>query len=69
MARSKRGVKSKRRLITVNRDAAGIDIGSRFHVVAVPPDRAPKAVRSFRSFTGDLHALADCTPWPIGSAS
>jgi transposase len=38
--------------------AAGIDVGSQFHVAAVPPDRDPEPVRTFRSFTGDLHALA-----------
>ena len=43
----------------VNPDAAGIDIGSRFHVVAVPADRDETPVRSFDSFTGELHRLAD----------
>ena len=43
-------------------DAAGIDIGARELVVAVPPDCAtagPHSVRTFRSFTDELHALAD----------
>ena len=39
--------------------AAGIDIGSRFHVVAVSPDRASEPVQTFDGFTGDLHRLAD----------
>jgi hypothetical protein len=39
--------------------AAGIDIGATFHVVAVPPDLSPEPVRTFRSFTGDLHRLVD----------
>jgi transposase len=39
--------------------AAGIDIGSASHFVAVPPDRDDEPVREFRSFTADLHALAD----------
>jgi transposase len=43
----------------VYRNAAGIDIGSKFHVVAVPPDRDPEPCRTFRSFTGDLHQMAD----------
>src|SRR5689334_14723897 len=52
--------KSKRRSFSsMNAHAAGIDIGATFHVVAVPPDRDDESVRSFRSFTGDLHALAD----------
>lgn len=39
--------------------AAGIDIGSRFHVVAVPPEIADESVQTFESFTSDLHRLAD----------
>jgi transposase len=40
-------------------NAAGIDIGSASHYVAVPPDRDDEPVREFPSFTADLHALAD----------
>lgn len=40
-------------------NAAGIDIGSASHYVAVPPDRDDEPVREFLSFTADLHALAD----------
>ncbi|MGQ0735501.1 MAG: IS110 family transposase [Acidobacteriota bacterium] len=40
-------------------DAAGIDCGSAEHFVAVPPDRDATPVRSFATFTGDLHRLAD----------
>ena len=43
----------------LNRNAAGIDVGSAEHYVAVPPDRSPEPVRRFASFTADLHALAD----------
>ena len=43
----------------VNPNAAGIDIGSEVHHVAVPPDRDAEPVRSFKCFTADLHALAD----------
>jgi len=55
------GSKKGRRgtLTTINEDAAGLDVGSTFHVVAVPADRADQHVRTFRSFTADLHALAD----------
>jgi transposase len=42
----------------VHLDAAGIDIGSDAHWVAVPPDRDPKPVRKFGCFTGDLQQLA-----------
>src|SRR5438477_8468200 len=40
-------------------NAAGIDIGSSSHYVAVPPDRDDNPVREFPSFTDDLNALAD----------
>ena len=40
-------------------NAAGIDIGSAAHFVAVPPDRDDQPVREFASFTADLHSLAD----------
>src|SRR4051794_12181019 len=40
-------------------DAAGIDVGAEELFVAVPPDRTPEAVRSFKTFTRDLHELAD----------
>lgn len=40
-------------------NAAGIDIGSSSHFVAVPPDRDDHPVRQFDSFTADLHLLAD----------
>jgi len=39
-------------------NAAGIDIGSASHFVAVPPDREDEPVREFKSFTPDLEALA-----------
>jgi len=51
--------RSSERLSTVNPDAAGIDVGSQFHVVAVPPGRDAEPVRTFQSFTGDLHRLAE----------
>ena len=40
-------------------NAAGIDIGSASHYVAVPPDRDDEPVREFASFTADLNRLAD----------
>lgn len=45
-------------LEVVHRDAAGIDIGSREHYVAVGPDRDSQPVRNFGCFTTDLHRLA-----------
>jgi len=47
----------------VNPNAAGIDCGLAEHYVAVPRDRDPEAVRSFKTFTADLHRLAD---WLVG---
>ena len=43
----------------INRNAAGIDCGSEAHYVAVPPERDPEPVCSFKTFTADLHRLAD----------
>jgi transposase len=40
-------------------NAAGIDIGSASHFVAIPPDRDGEPVREFSSFTADLERLAD----------
>lgn len=42
----------------INPNAAGIDISAKEHVVAVPEGRAQQDVRSFKSFTRDLHQLA-----------
>lgn len=43
----------------INLDVAGIDCGSQEHYVAVPTDRDPNPVQSFRTFTADLHRLAE----------
>lgn len=51
--------KTAGRLSTINPDAAGLDVGATFHVVAVPADRDDQPVRTFRTFSGDLHQLAD----------
>src|SRR5580704_16355810 len=40
-------------------NAAAIDIGSRMHVAAVPPDRDTEPVRAFGTCTGDLQQWAD----------
>jgi len=39
-------------------DAAGIDIASGVHYVAVPEGRCEQTVRSFGTFTEDLHTIA-----------
>jgi len=43
----------------INPNAAGIDCGSAEHYVAVPPDRDPQPVQSFKTFTTDLIRLAE----------
>lgn len=43
----------------INPKAAAIDIGSRFHVAAVPTDLCDEPVRTFQAFTADLERLAD----------
>lgn len=43
----------------LNPDAAGIDLGSKEHWVAVDPGRTDRPVRSFGTFTEDLEAMAD----------
>lgn len=42
----------------VNLNAAGIDVGSTSHFVAVPEGRDTVTVREFATFTADLHTLA-----------
>src|SRR6185437_13272395 len=46
-------------LPVINDRAAAIDIGSRFHVVAVPPELCDEPVQSFEAFTVDLERMAD----------
>ena len=43
----------------LNPDAAGIDVGAKQHLVAVPADRDPRPVRTFEAFTPELHELAE----------
>jgi len=40
-------------------NAAGLDIGAEEIYVCVPADRDEQSVRAFRTFTADLHALAE----------
>ena len=49
----------QRDMSPVHPNAAAIDIGARMHVAAVGPDRDPDPVRTFNTFTDDLHRLAD----------
>jgi transposase len=58
MVQTKRSRKS-RDFSTVNPAAAAIDIGATIHVAAVGPDRDEEPVRTFHTFTDDLHRLAN----------
>jgi len=58
MAQRNRAV-SRSGLTLTHPNAAGIDIGSAAHFVAVPPDRDEQPVHEFSSFTADLNRLAD----------
>ena len=51
--------KSAPQLPVLHPHAAGIDIGAREIYVAVPPGTCARPVRSFPTFTEDLHALRD----------
>ena len=42
----------------IHRNAAGIDVGSASHFVAVPPDRGPQPIREFGSWTAALKEMA-----------
>jgi hypothetical protein len=55
----KKARKKIAKLPVINPNAAGIDIGATQIFVAVPPDRDPKSVRCFGTFTADLEKLAD----------
>src|SRR6266403_2959164 len=52
------GHQRRSQLRITNRDAAGIDIGSQVHYVAVPEERAERAVRSFGAYTAQLDEIA-----------
>jgi len=52
-------VKLPKHLQHINIHAAGIDVGSRSHFVAVPEGTSEPSVREFESFTDDLQRMAD----------
>jgi transposase len=58
-AKKKKHRKLDRTLPEMRPNAGGIDIGATEIFVAVPADRDAESVRSFPTFTHDLHALAD----------
>jgi transposase len=61
MSRRKRDKESAKASVpaVLRPNAAGVDIGAREIFVAVPADRDPQSVRSYATFTEDLHRLAD----------
>jgi transposase len=60
MAKKRRKHRNLNRSLPVMRpNAGGIDIGATEIFVAVPADRDTESVRSFPTFTEDLHQLAD----------
>lgn len=59
MVQTKRSHRRQHDLRSIHPNAAAIDIGATIHVAAVGPDRDPEPVRTFKTFTDDLHRLAD----------
>lgn len=59
MPRKKAKSKSDRAMTMVHPNAAAIDVGATLLMAAVRADRTPEPVRSFGTFTTDLHRLAD----------
>src|SRR6266550_1464736 len=57
--RKKKHGKLDRSLPELKPNAAGVDMGAREIFACVPADRDAESVRSFPTFTQDLHALAD----------
>ncbi|TIP11049.1 IS110 family transposase [Mesorhizobium sp.] len=59
MRRNQAAGKGRQSLPVVHPHAAAIDVGATMHMAAVGPDRTDEPVRSFGTFTADLHRLAD----------
>jgi transposase len=55
----RREPKRTQKIEVVHPHAAGVDVHSEFHFVAVPDDRDQQPVRRFGAFTEDLEKLAD----------
>ena len=51
--------KKAKRIPIINTTAAGIDIGSRCHVVAVAHELCDESDKTLQAFTSDLHNMAD----------
>lgn len=59
MAKTGKTHQTSQGLPMIHDRAAGIDIGSTFHVVAIPPELDAEPVRTFGTFTQELHRLAE----------
>ena len=59
MNRKRSKAKIDRKMPMVHPNAAAIDVGATMHMAAVRPDRTPEPVRSFGTFTTDLHRLVE----------
>src|SRR5438034_11577815 len=59
MGRSRSTDEVRRAMPMVHPNAAAIDVGATMHMAAVSADRTSDPVRSFGTFTTDLHRLAD----------
>ncbi len=57
--RSLKKVKDLDAFDQINLNAAGIDVGANEFYVAVPKERSEESVRSFLTYTADIHHLAD----------
>ena len=58
-SRPRKGRAGGKKLKRINRNAAGVDIGSREHYVCVPEECCDQQVRSFGCFTSDLLRMAE----------
>jgi transposase len=59
MSRNKSTDKVRATMAMVHSNAAAIDVGATMHMAAVNADRTAETVRSFDTFTTDLHRLED----------
>src|SRR5580700_12138640 len=59
MKRKRSKPKIDRKMPMVHPNAAAVDVGATMHMAAVRPDRTPEPVRSFGTFTTDLHRLVE----------
>src|SRR6201989_1316459 len=59
MGRNKSNDKDRRPMLVFHANAAAMDVGATMHMAAVRADRTPEPVRSFGTFTTDLHRVVN----------